>query len=137
MTPEGWPIAHKLTNIDLTLPGRYGSLAGRSAWQCITCKGIFYPDTSPPTSCPYCEEKERQMKQFLVIAQSSTFGKTISIVEASGSPDAARLALSDQHFGDIRKGGIEMEVHELKDGRTFHAKQDYDTLVVEVREGPL
>ena len=31
-------------------------MAGREAWQCVTCEGIFFPERVPPVVCPYCEE---------------------------------------------------------------------------------
>ena len=41
---------------DLTLPAEH-LLAGRNAWQCDICHGIFYPD-GEPAECPYCAEDE-------------------------------------------------------------------------------
>ena len=39
----------------LTLPPGH-PMAGREAWQCVTCEGIFYPERVPPVVCPYCAE---------------------------------------------------------------------------------
>jgi len=38
-----------------TLPPGH-PMAGREAWQCVTCEGIFYPERVPPVVCPYCAE---------------------------------------------------------------------------------
>ena len=38
-----------------TLPPAH-PMAGREAWQCVTCEGIFYPERVPPVVCPYCAE---------------------------------------------------------------------------------
>lgn len=38
---------------DLTLPGGH-PLAGRKAWQCEVCRGIFYPENDESVECPYC-----------------------------------------------------------------------------------
>ena len=33
-------------------------LAGREAYQCVTCSGIFYPVLLADIACPYCAEDE-------------------------------------------------------------------------------
>jgi len=42
---------------ELTLPSGH-MLAGRYAWQCDICRGIFYPENGEPAECPYCAEDE-------------------------------------------------------------------------------
>lgn len=39
-----------------TLPSHH-PFAGREAYQCPVCYGIFYPD-AVPTECPYCDEDD-------------------------------------------------------------------------------
>lgn len=38
-------------------------LAGREAYQCLTCEGIFFPEAVPPTACPYCQEDDEHGKE--------------------------------------------------------------------------
>ena len=50
------PVAHPLPGFRLEHPH---PLAGREAFQCVTCDGIFYPDpTVAALACPYCEDDE-------------------------------------------------------------------------------
>jgi rubrerythrin len=42
---------------DLNIPAGH-PLAGREAWQCNICQGIFYPEDNEPVECPYCTEED-------------------------------------------------------------------------------
>lgn len=42
---------------DLTIPAGH-PLAGREAWQCNICQGIFYPEDNEPVECPYCTDED-------------------------------------------------------------------------------
>lgn len=49
------PVARPLPGFRLEPPHPF---AGREAFQCVTCNGIFYPGVELPLACPYCEEDE-------------------------------------------------------------------------------
>jgi rubrerythrin len=42
---------------DLTIPAGH-PLAGREAWQCNICQGIFYQEDNEPVECPYCTDED-------------------------------------------------------------------------------
>lgn len=51
--PEGFTRLGDDLNIPAGQP-----LAGREAWQCNICQGIFYPEDNEPVECPYCTDED-------------------------------------------------------------------------------